>query len=358
MRAARAVTPVAPGVWPEVLASDPGATIYQTPAWGRAVRRASDMADASRLYVLEDGRRLVLPMMRASPLPGVAVDASYPSGYGSGGLLASGGLRASDVRLVLSDLRHSGAVSTRIRANHHTAGRWDPGLVPGVLSTPRRVEVLDLDGGFAHVWSARFQSSARRAVRKAEQAGLDVERDTSGRLVPAAYDLYLRWTRRRAEEAGLPVRLAEALARRREPLRTFEAVAAECGDSCRVWAAWHRGELVAAIVTLVHGDHATYWHGYSHKAVAGPTRANNLLHRLAIEDAIDSGCRYYSMGESGGVAELVRFKQTFGATPRRAVEVRIERLPLTRLERLAGRGRAHAADALARLTQLGRTPNP
>ncbi|GAA4288578.1 GNAT family N-acetyltransferase [Georgenia daeguensis] len=358
MRAADVVTHVPAELWSEVLASDPGATLYQTPAWARAVRRATGMTDVSRLYVLEDGRRILLPMVRAAPVPGLAVDASYPSGYGSGGLLASGGLRDSDVRLVLSDLLRSPALSTRIRANHDTAGRWDAGLVPGVTSTPRRVEVLDLDGGFAHVWSSRFQSSARRAVRKAEQSGLVVEKDTSGRLVPAFYDLYLRWTRRRAEESGLPTRLAEALARRRVPLRTFEAVAAECGESCRLWAAWHRGELAAAIITLVHGDHATYWHGYSHKTVAGPTRANNLLHRLAIEDAIDSGCRYYSMGESGGVAELIRFKQTLGATPRRAVEVRIERLPLTGLERLGHRGRAYAAGALSRLTQLGQTRNP
>jgi hypothetical protein len=50
----------------------------------------------------------------------------------------------------------------------------------------------------------RFHSSARRAVRKAEHSDLSVERDTSGRCVPTFYDLYLNWTERRAEEAGLP----------------------------------------------------------------------------------------------------------------------------------------------------------
>jgi len=51
----------------------------------------------------------------------------------------------------------------------------------------------------------------------------------------------------------------------------------------------------------VHGENADYWRGYSRKDLAGPSRANNLLQRLAIEDACDAGCRYYSMGGSGVV---------------------------------------------------------
>jgi len=339
-------TPVAPEIWDDVARSDPGATVAQTPAWARAVRRATGTTDASRLYVLADGRRLVLPMVRRALLPGVAVDSSFPSGYGSGGLLASGGLRASDVRYVLEDLVRSRAISTHVKANHDTSGRWESALVPGVVSTPRRVEVLDLTGGFAHVWEKRFQSSARRAVRKAERSDLVVERDTSGRLLPVFYGLYLSWTRRRAAESGVPKGLAEVLARRRDPLRKFEAVAAACGERCRLWVAWHEGEAAAAIITLVHGDHATYWHGYSDKAVAGPTRANNLLQRLAIEDAIDSGCRYYNMGESGGVESLLEFKHTLGATPRSAVEVRIERLPVVRAQELGGRVLSAAREGL------------
>jgi hypothetical protein len=93
---------------------------------------------------------------------------------------------------------------------------------------------------------------------------------------------------------------------------------------------------------LLHGQHALYWKGYSRKELAGPARANNLLHRLAIEDACDSGCRFYSMGESGGVAALEHFKQTMGATPRSAVECRIERLPLTRVETVMGSAEARA----------------
>jgi hypothetical protein len=331
------VTPAPRGAWSEVLASDSGATIYQTPAWFDAVRSVTGARDVSRLYVLEDGRRLLLPMLERVPVPALTLNESYPTRYGSGGLLASGRLRASDVTHVLTDLLATGAVSTRIKANHDTAERWEAGRVAGVVSIPRRVEVLDLDGGFSRVWDERFKPSARRAIRKAERSGLVVERDSSTRLIAPFYDIYLEWTRQRAEKSGVPRRAAAWRARRREPLRKLEAVAGMLGDACRVWLARAADRPVAAIITLVYGNHAVYWQGFSNTALAGPPRGNNLLQRLAIEDACESGCRWYSMGESGGVPSLIRFKQSMGATPRRAVDYRIERLPLTALEGVTNR---------------------
>ena len=69
------------------------------------------------------------------------------------------------------------------------------------------------------------------------------------------------------------------------------------------------------------------------KAIAGPTRANDLLHRLAIEDACRHGCRYYHMGESGASASLARFKSGFGAEAHPYAEYYLERFPITALER-------------------------
>ena len=352
------ISPAPREAWSEVLAADPDATVYQTPTWLDAVRQATGGSDASRLYLLDDGRRLVVPMVRRTPIPGLHLDDSYPANYGYGGLLAAGGLRPSDVRHTLTDLLTSRALSTRLKSTPNTAHHWDGGLVPGVVSASRRVEVLDLDGGFDHIWTRRFESSARRAVRKAERSGLDVESDTSGRLVPAFYQLYLDWTERRARETGMPRAVAAVAARRREPLKKFLAVAATVGENCRIWVARHEGVPIASIITLVHGAHASYWRGYSDKAVAGPLRANNLLHRLAIEDALAAGCRFYSMGESGGVGALEKFKQTLGATPRRAVDCRIERLPISRAAAVKGRVEAAATRLLsARCRHAGPIPD-
>jgi hypothetical protein len=299
----------------------------------------------SRLYTLPDGRQLIFPMLRKIPMPGLALDHAYPYGLGAGGLLASGGLRPSDVKLVLADLLKTRSSSIWIKANHDRSEIWEKGLVPEAKILWRRVEVVDLEGGYERV-RQRFHSSARRAIRKAERSDVSVECDTSGRCVSTFYDLYLSWTKRRAEETGLPAWLTTRLARRRQPLRNFKIIAAALGENCRIWVARYRGEAVASIITLVFGQHAVYWSGYSDKALAGPIRANNLLQGLAIQDACEAGCRYYSMGESGGVGPLIQFKQTFGATPRRTIGVRLERVPLTAIDTLRSRTVTNAAKTI------------
>jgi hypothetical protein len=203
------------------------------------------------------------------------------------------------------------------------------------------VEVLDLDGGFEQVWTKRFESSARGRVRKAERAGLVVERATSTRLVDPFYALYMTWTAQRAQQSGVPPRLAMWLARRREP----REVPGSLGGAGR------RVPLLDRVAGPASSHSSTvatrwYWQGYSDKDLAGPSAANNLLHRLAIEDACDAGCRWYSMGESGGVASLVRFKRTLGATPRAGVDVRIERLPLSAVEELGSRAERVVREAI------------
>ena len=78
------------GAWDSVLAADPGATALQTPAYQAAVLGAGGGRDISRLYTLVDGRRLVLPLIEESFLPGLKQASNYPAGFGHGSLLATG----------------------------------------------------------------------------------------------------------------------------------------------------------------------------------------------------------------------------------------------------------------------------
>lgn len=342
------VSPAPRSLWAEVLAADPAASIFQTPAWFDAAAAVTGARDVSRLYVTGDGRRLVLPLLRRNPLPGLAVDAGHPHPFGPGGLLATGGLRPEDVRLVLSDLLGTRAVSTRVTTMPDVSDRWEAGLVPGAVASRSRVHVLDLDGGFSRVWDERFHASARKAVRRAARSGLTVERDSTGRLVPAFYDLYLQWTQGRAQRSGLPFPVAAALARRRQPQAMFETLAGSLDGACRTWMASYQGEPVAGLMTLVHGAHAISFRSYSRREFAS-LQANNLLKKLAIEDACEAGCRSFSMGMSCGVAGLEAFKESMGATPRSVVECRIERLPLAGMERLRDKARSAAESSVTRL---------
>lgn len=155
---------------------------------------------------------------------------------------------------------------------------------------PRLAHVLELEGGFARVWSERFTGRARTAVRKADRAGLTVERDTSGKLVSVIYELFERSVERWAGEHHEPLPLARWRHRRLAPMRKFRVMATTLGEMCRIRVAWHSGKPAAAIVVL-QDRNASYLSGMMDKELAGPTRANYLLHRLAIGEACEAGCR-------------------------------------------------------------------
>jgi hypothetical protein len=308
-------------------ASDADALV--THEWTRALCAGGGYKDVSRLYELPGGRRAVLPLVRRAGLPErVAAEASLPSSWGMGGLVASGGVRAADVAAAFADLAARPALRISIRPSPLHAGHWDAARPPRAIAVPRLAHVLDLDGGFGTVWGQRFSGTARTAVRKAERSGVTAECDSSGRLLPVFYALWEHSLDRWASQQHEPRRLARWRGHRRDPYPKFERIARALGDAFRVWVAWHDGVPVAALIVL-QGANAHYTRGAMDKDLAGPPRANYLLHRLAIEDACAAGCRRYHMGETGTSASLAQFKTRFGAEPHTYAEYRLERVPLS-----------------------------
>jgi Acetyltransferase (GNAT) domain len=320
-------SPAPRDLWSAVAGSSEEAMAFHTPSWVDCICASGRWVDASRLYKIGSDYA-VLPLVRRR-FPGgrLSAQASAPYGWGFGGVVTSGKVRRRDVAVALSDLSTSRAIRTSIRPNPLCRDAWEPASRTTAIVVPRSAHVLDLTGGFERVWTSRFTGTARTAVRRAERSGLTVECDSTGRLIPVFYELYLtsieRWN------TGALSRVSRFRARRRDPLAKFQQVARHAGDLVRVWVAWQEGRAVASIVTFVFGNNANYWRGAMDQSLAGPSRANYLLHRLAIEDACEAGCTKYHMGETGSSASLAQFKSRFGATAHAYEEYRFERLPLT-----------------------------
>jgi hypothetical protein len=331
------ISPAPRDVWAAVLASDPNALVFQMPNWVDCVCACGPYEDSSRLYELPGGRRVILPMVRRRDLPrSLTSEASLPRTWSPGGIVASGGVRADDLVPVLGELAGRRVVRTSLRPGPLDANAWARARPADAAVVPRLAHVLDLEGGFERVWRKRFTGTTRTAVRKAKRAGLTVERDTSGRLIPVLYELFERSLERWARQQHEPLLLARWRRRHVDPVRKFEVMAQTLGDACRIWVASRDGRPAAAILVL-QGGNASYIRGMMDKDLAGPTRANYLLHRLAIEEACEAGCRYYDMGETGASHSLAQFKTRFGARPYPYAEYHIERLPITAVESRARR---------------------
>ncbi|MFB7874106.1 GNAT family N-acetyltransferase [Nocardia sp. NPDC056064] len=352
----RVTSPAPRAAWNEIVGTDPLAGPSQLPAWSDAVCRSDGWTEASRLYDLPGGRQLVLPLVRrvVAGSPGdpklLTVQASLPHGWGSGGLVAPGGADVDDVAVVMADLAGGRELRTLLRPGFATAPAWHGAWTVGEANQrvpvriPVQTHVLDLGGGLSEVWSRRLSSKARTGIRsarrKAESAGLVIEVGSSPGLVEDLYAVYLRWVDRRALQRRMPRRVARIRGMRAEPSRRFHTVAAAFGDRCRIWVARLDGSPIAAAIAVFHGEVGVGWRAFSDRELAGPLRAHELMQFLAVEHACRVGCRYFDMGESGGVTTLTHVKDRLGGTRQELAEYAFERVPLSRFDhgRLALRG--------------------
>ena len=344
---AQVTCPAPRAAWSEIVEADPFAQPSHLPVWLDCICQADGWTDASRLYEMPDGRQVVFPLVSKAlaGTPGLSklltVQASFPHGWGSGGILAPGGIRNEDVALVLADLAKTAGLRTLVRPGFTAAAVWGEawsqrGGRRGARQIPVTTHVLDLRGGIEEVWSTRMsakvRSGIRNARRKAEKAGLEIEVGSSPQLVADFYDVYLRWVDSRAQERRMPREVARWRGRRAEPLRRYQTVAAAFGERCRIWVARLDEIPVASGIALFHGQFAVGWRAFSDREVAAPLRASELMQFHAFEYACQIGCQHFCIGTAGGSAGLLYYKNRIGATQHDVAEYAFERLPISRLQ--------------------------
>ncbi|MDX6664340.1 MAG: hypothetical protein QOG68_546 [Solirubrobacteraceae bacterium] len=323
-------------VWRAVAERDPDALVTQTPEWVDVLCR-SGYEDASRAYRAADGSRMVLPLVRRrgslprtlSPLT------SLPSAWGIGGLLSERRPEVEDVAAVIADLRNQPAIRVLVRPNPLHARVWGQAArgFPLVV-LPRHAHVLDLKGGAEEVWDRRFAGPMRRALRRAQTAGLDIRVGSTPELVGDFRRLYELAVRRSAEVRHEPQALAMLRAYRRDPPAKFVHIAEAMPDRLRVWIASRDGVPVAGLIVLL-GTNASCARGAIDTSLPDAVRASELLHWHAIQEACVTGCAAYHMGESGTSTPLGEFKERLGARSIPYAAYCLERLPLQRSENVA-----------------------
>jgi hypothetical protein len=249
-----------------------------------------------------------------------------------GPISEDGRIAPAEAAAVLADVARRRTLATEIRLRHRAPGPWLDENGPFTIEENRlKSHVLDLDGGFATVWRDKFRSNMRTAVRKAERSGLEVEVDRSGRLLPEFFDLYEASIQRWAVMQHEPIWLTRWRTTRITQPKILASVARHFGADCAIWMARWKDEPAAAIIVLTSGAYAKQWRGAMNKQLAGPHRANELLHRLAVEDACQHGYRYYDMGTARPGSPLAAFKGKLGAVPHPLHVLRAERLPVDSL---------------------------
>ena len=90
----------------------------------------------------------------------------------------------------------------------------------------------------------------RRHLRKAERVGVEIEMDTTGRLVPVFHQIFREWVERWVPKSGLPPMVARRLALRQEPSKLPRCWATSDRNPrtrwLRILLGSHRGRTAAA----------------------------------------------------------------------------------------------------------------
>jgi hypothetical protein len=293
-----------------------------------------------RAYRLDDGRRLVVPLVHRNAAGGHAFLSSMPDAWGFGGPVGEG-IDADVLTEVLRDLWALRRGWIRIRPNPLHASHWLHAAqrlgTERPLAIAKRAHVLDIDRPADELFRDRFSSAARRAIRSAEKAGIEVESDTTGALAPTFHQLLLSSVERWAGSQHEPLALARWRAERRDPVEKFTSWSRHLDGGCRILIARRGGTPIAGMIVLIDRN-AHYTRGAMDRALVGSDRPNELLMWHAIQAAAEAGCRSFHLGESGTSANLARYKEKFGAVGHDYAELRIERVPATRLDAAARRG--------------------
>lgn len=326
------ISPAPRSDWLRVWKSDPLSLPTQGPDWAQAVTASHRFGDASRLYRFSDGTLGVLPLFSRTGFPAVLqVLASPPAAWGFGGLLSNQPLTSAHYRLVTADLESVKAVQVSIRPNPFCSFGWQEAGDSRWVRLPRRAHTLVLDTDFATIRAQRFSSNARRHLKIAHAAGLELVTGNSPQIVSEFHALLVHSFDRWAIQQGEPTMLARMRGRRRDPLAKFIAMSEALGPQMKIFLARLDARPVAAILVL-YGRNAHYTRGAMDKTLAAPTAANYLLHAAAIEEACLRECGSYHMGETGSSKSLADFKEKFGACSFEYQESRYERLPVSRID--------------------------
>ncbi|MGH3305457.1 MAG: GNAT family N-acetyltransferase [Streptosporangiaceae bacterium] len=329
-------SPIPREVWASLVRSDPSALVSQSLAWRDSVFADGRYRDVGRLYTFDSGEKVAIPLARSRGIfQGISVTASWPRVWGVGGPICQGGrVDAGQARMVLDDLVSHSGLAAEIQLGPEADGSWIAAAERFMVEKNGN-HVVDIRAGFDHVWRHKFRGSARTAIRKAEKSGLDVEVDQSGRLLHVFWDLYENSMRRWSQGQHEPLWFTRWRTARATPPRMLATVAHQFGADFNLLVARSAGEPVAAIIVLRAGRYTKYWRGAMNKDLANRVRANEYLHRLAIEQACRDGYDYYDLGRSRPGSALAAFKEKLGGTPQFGHTLRIERLPVSTGAQLA-----------------------
>lgn len=331
-------TPEVRSAWERLAARNERLPVSQTPVWQDCICVSGPFVDASVLYRHDDGRELVLPLVRQRATPARAgLYEGWPflwdTGRDAAGLVTDSLPSAAEVGAVMADLAASTRLRIRIAPSEADSAAWAAGAARWRAPDRPPVQVVPLDGGFAGV-AGRFHPRVRNKLRKAERAGIEVRTAAGAALLGDYEPLHVIAQEGWARSHWLPLPAARRLIRHRTSFSRYVTAAQLLGPALRVSVAYLGGVPVGGVVTVSHGATVVYWTGALDRHLASRYGIGYALHCHVLETICAEGRQRYDLGVSG-TDDLRRFKSSFGAHVESCPSYQVDPLGLSVVDRAA-----------------------
>jgi hypothetical protein len=292
----RQENPLARKDWNQRLQSYPHSSFFHTAEWADVLQQTYGFTPCYQVVAKEDQMLAMMPLMevkswltgcRGISLP--FTDECEPLGCSRDALNAT-------VESALGQARSRGWKYLETRGGSMLPARFSNAIPSMTFFTHH----LRLEPGLDDLFGS-FESSVRRAIRRAEKAGLEIEVSTDASAMENYYVLHCK-TRR---EHGLPP----------QPFRFFQNIQTRilARSMGIIISAKHGSRTVASAIFLMFGREAIYKFGASDPAFQH-LRANNLVMWKAIQWCVGKGAKVLNFGRTSLSNEgLRRFKRGWGA---------------------------------------------
>lgn len=278
--------------WLAVIEKSPDATFFATPEWIEAVEKSYGYENATKLFVFEDGQKVLLPLMRTNKVYSIFLQYLSVPFHNYGGLFSDKEISEGRVREILKALKGITTRSVVLCPPSFSKVKYPEENKSDKYST----HILDLTPGFEAIWSGYAD---RDQARKARKEGITIR---TGETV-ADYEIYYRMYLDSAKRWGL---------NDPQPFKLYENICNIAHDKIKLWFAQCGEKDIAGIILGYFNETVIYWGGaffYEY----GKIRPNNLLMIEAIRDACKKGYKQFDFLPSAGIAGVERFKENFGA---------------------------------------------
>lgn len=283
--------------WDKRLSSHPESTFFHGAAWARVLADTYGFQPVYLADSTETRLNVLLPMMEVKSLLKGTRGVSLPFTDACPALLANDASFQNLFHEALETGKRRGWRSLEFRGGECDSWAQAP-------SVEFYGHELDLSPGLKKL-EAGLKSPVRRAIRKAERAGVHVETSTAPDAMRNFYRLHCR-TRR---QHGLPP----------QPFQFFQNIQRHilATDAGFIQTAFYKKIPVAAAVFFHFAGRAIYKFGASEKAFL-PLRANNLVMWSAIVHCAERGMKSLDFGRTALRDQgLRRFKLGWGTRERK-----------------------------------------